>query len=292
MEYIYKNDEIITSPTKKTAYLKDNIKGEVFHKTYIDYLHYGYSNHYGIEVKPDYIWFTILNEVSRAVLENPNKYRSIFTNSEEKKNVSVPTMDPVVMPINSLLDAVFDLIPEGLKKDNVVLNFSTTTNSAKLAFSTAFLEAASPYYTYSMYMCGYNKIRVLGAVEDYVIMKQAVNNLSSVFNGTTIETYLNRILYLIDDIITNFDNPSFWEVMYYFKECGSGSQEVVQGWFSNFFGSFPSLKFVECFPKHYSSIEYKNLSTQTMYKMEVGLFSSIIEDGYLITDFEFGVNEL
>lgn len=292
MEFNLKNDELLAIQSEKPTYLKDNIKGNVFHDTYLNYLYHGYAKHYGIVVKPDFIWFTILNEISRIVKENPEHYREMFTDSTNKKEVSVFTDDPIVMPIDSLLESVFKLIPKGLDKNNVLLNFSTSTASSKLAFSTSFLEAASPFYCYSMFMCGFNKINVLGTIADYEMMKQSITNLSIVFTGKKIVKYFNKVLGLIDKIIVGFEDDNFWKDIFYVEKCGSGSQQIVKGWFHKLFDDFDGYKMMKAFPKHVAIVEYKNLSTGLSYKMQVGIFSSIIEDGYLIPDFEFGINEL
>lgn len=292
MEFKLKNDELLAIKSERPTYLKDNIKGDVFHDTYLDYLYLGYARHYGIVVKPDFIWFTILNEISRVVKESPDNYRDIFTDSKEKKEVVVFTNDPVVMPIDVLLDSVFELIPKGLKKDNVILNFSTTTDSSKLAFSTSFLEAASPFYCYSMFLCGFNKINVLGTIEDYKLMKQAIADLLVIFSGKKIVNYFNKVNGLIDDIINQFDNEKFWKDIFYVERCGSGSEEIVKGWFSKFFDDFKGYKMMSAYPKHVAIVDYKNLSTNLSYKMKVGLFSSVIENEYLVPDFEFGINDI
>ena len=211
---------------------------------------------------------------------------------QEKKEVAVFTMDPIVMPIDSLLESVFELIPKGLKKDNVVLNFTTSTASSKLAFSTSFLEAASPFYCYTMYLCGFNKINVLGAIEDYEMINQAVSDLSIVFSGKGIINYFSKISTLVDKIIEGFDDENFWKDIFYVERCGSGSQQIVKGWFHKLFADFGGLKMMETFPKHMAVVEYKNTTTNLSYKMKVGIFSSVIEDGYLIPDFEFGINEI
>lgn len=292
MEFKIKNNILIPVNTTKPSYLKDNINGNVFHDTYLDYLYHSYANHYGIEVKPDFIWFTILSEISRTVRESPNEYREIFTDSQAKKEISVYTMDPIVMPIDDLLESAFKHIPPGLKKDDIVLDFSTSTPSSKLAFSTSFLEASSPYYCYSMFRCGFNKINVLGNITDYELMKQSLIILSDIFSGKKIINYFNKVITVINNIIENFDNVVHWENIFYVESCGSGSQEEVYGWFQELFNDFDGYKFMKAFPKHCTSIEYKNLSTNLSYKMSVGIFSSTIDDGYLKPDFEFGINQI
>jgi hypothetical protein len=184
------------------------------------------------------------------------------------------------------------LIPKGLEESNVVLNFSTTTTNSKLAFAASFLEAASPFYCYSMFMCGFNKINVLGKIEDYEMMKKSITDLLVIFSGKKIIKYFDKIFILINKIINGFHNEEFWKDIFYVEKCGSGSQQIVKGWFHELFDDFDGYKMMKAFPKHMAVVEYKNLSTDLSYKMQVGIFSSIIENGYLIPDFEFGINEL
>lgn len=292
-EFILAQQPLIEANTTKQNFTFDNIKGEVFHTTYLDYLYYAYANHYGIEIKPDYIWFTILNEMSREIKSNPEVYRQLFTNSNDKKEVTVDTSSEYLMPVEHLLDCVFDLIPSGLNKDNIVLEFSTTTQSSKLAFSTSFLEAASPYFNYSMKMCGFNKINVLGTKEDYRLMIHTLEDLRMIFvNCSSMEKYLHLAGGLIKNILMSWDDEKFWKDIFYVKRCGSGHDQVVDGWFEKFFYQMKGLKYLASYPKHVSKIQYKNLSSGNKYEMSVGFFSSKIENEYLVGDFEYGVNKI
>lgn len=294
MEFIYKNDKIGTiKSTTKPVSVANNIQGTVIHRNYLDYLSKCYASHNGIVIKPDYIWYTILCEMAIIIKDNPEAYRKVFTDSQEKKDVQVLTLDPVVMPIDTLTKEVFKLIPSGLKQDDVILNFSTTTQSSTFAFSTSFLDAASPYYNYMMYMCGYNKIKVLGSIEDYEMMSDAISRLKNIYDGTdtVMINYLNKSDENVQNIIYNWENKDFWNKIFYLEECGSGSQVEAKGWFTDFFNKYPSVGYVENFSTHISIVEYKNIDTDKDYVMNSGLLSSIIEGDYLIPDFEFYVLE-
>ena len=294
MEFNYNTKELINiEPITPTNYLSHNIKGSIQHRTYLEYLKLAYANHYGIEVKPDYLWFTILNEISRAVKEYPEDFRKIFTDSAEKKEISIATTDSIVMPVEHLLAQVFTLIPSALKKDDIVLNFSTITPASRMAFSAAFVDAASPYYSYLMYLCGFNKIKVLGTVEDYSLIKTGLIKLSSIFYNTILLDYFTRLEVLFTNLISRFDDKDAWLDIFFIENCGSGHQQVIKGWFADLFYEMKGVKEIKTFPKHISKINYKNLSTGKSYEMEVGVFSSnISEDGYLVPDFEYGVNEV
>jgi len=294
MVFIYKNDPIKPLGSnfyQKPASLEDNIKGSIFHKNYLSYLSGAYATHYGIVVRPDHIWYTILCEMGYLIKSDPKKYESLFTNSSEKKDISVPTLDPIVMPIDSLINELFKLIPSGLNRDVILLNFSTTDAPATFAFSTSFLDAASPYYNYSMYLCGFNKIKVLGNVTDYELMRTKVGTLSFIFNSTPVDTYLTKVHAVIQSIIDEFNDEKFWQEMFYIEHCGSGHQEEAKGWFTDLYHTYPRLGYVCNFPTHLSIVEYKNITTGKSFVMKSGLLSSVIEDDYMIPNFEFYVNE-
>jgi len=288
MEYIYKDDTIseITRTTKPES-LMDNIKGTIFHDNYLDYLSKCYASHNGIIVKPDYIWYTILCEMAVIIKNDPETYRYIFTDSTDKKDVEVFTEHPIKMPIDKLIEKVFAMIPSDLNSKDILLKFSTTTDNSTFAFSTSFLDTASPYYNYMMFMCGYNKINVLGTTDDYQIIREAIERLYVLFSGTELSTYLDKCNALVEDIITNFDNKTFWRDIFYVEFCGSGHQEEAKGWFSELFNKYPSVGYINNFSTHKSIVEYKNISTNKSYKMINGLFSSVVDGDYLIPDFEY-----
>lgn len=292
MEFIYKNDEI--KPVRKgskPSSMMDTFTGTVFHNNYLDYLSKCYSSHNGIIVKPDYIWYTILCEMAVIVKNEPEKFRKIFTDSNIKKEVSVFTDHPVVMPIDTLIEEVFKLIPSELKKSDILLDFSTLTKKSIFGLSTAFLDAVSPYYNYSMYMCGYNKINVFGVVGDYQLIVDSMLRLVSIFEGTHITTYFAKCLVTLNAIIDNFDDKEFWKNIFYVTYCGSGHQEEAEGWFKDLFDVYPDVAYVSNFSSHISVIKYKNLDTGKSYEMKSGILSSVESSDYLVPDFEFYINE-
>jgi hypothetical protein len=226
------------------------------------------------------------------IKNDPETYRNVFTDSDEKKEILALTGDPVKMPIDVLIDSVFRLIPSDLKQEDILLNFSTKTDSSTFAFSTAFLDTVSPYYNYGMYLCGYNKIKVLGTVEDYQLIIDTMVKLGNLFNvNDEINNYFEKCWGIINDIILNFEDLGFWEDIFFTKLCGSGHQEEAQGWFSKLFNTYPKLGYVSNFSTHVSLVTYKNISTGKSFDMKSGILSSIVEDDYLVPDFEFYINE-
>jgi len=230
--------------------------------------------------------------MAEIIKNDPEPYRAIFTDSQDKKDVKVFTDDPIKMPIDRLVAAVFDLIPSNLNSNDILLDFSTTTESSTFAFSTSFLDAASPFYNYMMFMCGFNKIKVLGTTDDYQLIREAIERLYVLFSGTQLSTYLDLCNTYVEDIITNFDSEEFWKDMFFITHCGSGHQEEAKGWFSKFYEKYPSPGYVRNFNTHTSIVEYKNISTNRSYKMHSGILSSGVDGDYLVPNFEFYITEV
>jgi hypothetical protein len=312
-EFTYKNDSIsnikssnkdILSPTSivtkgynsneitigKT--IANNLKGEIFHKNFVEYLSLAYGSHNGIIIKPDYFWYTILSEIAIIVKDDVENFREVFTDSKDKKDIKILSDDPVIIDVNILTNEIFKIIPSILKKENIVCNFSTSTPDSLFAFTTCFLDTVSPYYNYMMFMCGFNKIKVLGDINDYNKMIENINTLIEIFSKSSkMIKYLNKVKKEIVNIILNFNNAEYWNKIFYLKQCGSGHQTEVKGWITEFFSKIIDPQYVSNFNTHISEINYKNLSTGKDYIMRVGLLSSIIEDDYLVPSYEYVIIE-
>jgi hypothetical protein len=164
--------------------------------------------------------------------------------------------------------------------------FSTQTETSKLAHCAAFCDAVSPFYSYSMFLCGIPRVKVMGTETDWMLFKNNLQNLKRIF--PTKEEWIDGILSI--DFISN--DPEFWKGILTMERCGSGSQEEVQGWITKFFINKPKFALPQNFSTHVSEVSYKNISNKKDYIMFLGLFSSKIESGYLIPDYSMIINDV
>jgi len=154
----------------------------------------------------------------------------------------------------------------------------------------AFLDAMSPYYNYSMYLCGYNRIDVRGTRKDYGMILAAVLRLQEKIAGEEVKEYMERCYLLLSRLIDGFDHTEFWKEIFSPQICGSGHQEEVKGWFTDLFFKIPKVAYVRNFSTHVSILKYKELVTQKKYIMRCGLLSSAEQDGFLVPNFEYYIN--
>jgi hypothetical protein len=269
----------------------ENIK--ISHKNYLEYLETCYKNHLGFQISPDNIWYTIICELASHIKENSEEYRALFTNSSEKTLIRVQGYDPNVLELISIIKSLKEIVPTDI--DLFLPEFTTSTDLSLMAFMTAFCDAMSPYYNYSMYMCGFRKVEILGTPDDWLKIINHLNLMKNTF--PKLIKYFENLIIIIENIhiclLDRVENVDFWNNIFYVKKCGSGSQEIVYGWFNKFYIKPISLRFTCNYPTHVSKVEYLWEPTQQMYKLEVGLTTSELRnDEILIPDYSSTVSRL
>jgi len=281
----------ITEKNQKTV--RDCIEGKFRHINYIDYLQMAWANHYGVVLSPDIFWFILLNESAGHIKDNSEHYRSLFTTAPEgKTNIVVPTADPQLINLDLIAEELRKLVPTDI--DIFIPKFSTSTPSSSFAFKAAFADAMSPYYNYWMFACGIPKVKVQGTVEDWTKLSEGVEKLKSLLNkDENITGYFDRIKKISNSIISELETPNtdFWKDMFRLDRCGSGSQVEVAGWAKDLFIKAPRPAYPSNFPTNVAKVAYTFIDTGQDFELKYGLFSSNIEDGFLVPDFGFIINE-
>tara|TARA_R110000772_G_scaffold17946_3_gene50113 strand:+ start:213706 stop:214632 length:927 start_codon:yes stop_codon:yes gene_type:complete len=267
--------------------VRDVINGQYQHYSFIEYLKMAYDYHKGIIIKPDFIWHTVLYELSQVIMASPDKYRDFFTSQAEGKiEISVPTGDPQLIDLRLIIQELNELVPTDTQ--NFLLEFSTTDLASEMAINAAFCEAVSPYYDYSMFLCGLPKMKIFGTPEDWDSIKTACNNLCDIFDDHN--PYLNSICDLVDKFKEGTD-VEYFATIFNSQSEGSGSKLHIDGWVKELFIDKTHTKFNDM-PRQVSSVEYKFLNTGQDFKLHCSLFSSNLEDEYLVPEFGYVIEEL
>lgn len=255
------------------------------HEDYLDYLEKAYEWNNGCVVKPDFIWFTILNEMTQYINSDPELFRKYYTVNKEKETILVSGIHKdgyIEIPIDSLTEKVLEKVPVGFTEDMIVPKFTTLTDKSEMAFKASFLESMSNYYEFGAVACGFSRIKVLGTIEDYQLMISTLNRIIEVVPD--FKEYFNTCIGAIEEIIKQFDNKYFWHYICW-TEHGYGSH-TVDGWFTKFFRIYDgSVKSMNQFNKHIAKVPYKHMETGDDYIMYMGIFTSTYEDGCYVPDF-------
>lgn len=278
---------------KNKTLVRDCIAGTYRHKNYLSYLQMAWGSHYGVVISPDIFWHIALSEMGTHIKDNSDHYRSLFTTSDEKVNILVPTADPQLIDLNLIVAGLRNLVPTDV--DLFLPEFTTTTASSSLAFMAVFADAMTPYYSYSMFRCGIPKIKILGFKSDWEIIINQLTTLKGLLNkNVEMTNYFNGVIEVANKIASNYDtvDADFLKDIFSLERCGSGGQVEVLGWITKLFMKVPSIRYVGNYPTCVAQVPYKFEDTNQDFELSYGLFSSNEEDGYLIPDFGFVINEI
>ncbi len=137
-----------------------------------------FQNHWGLSLSPDVIWFVVLEQVAGYLKKYPDRHRSWFTDSKEKKLLEVID-DNLSEDIylkkdwNTALPKFKAKVAEeiGAEKMQYLLpEFSLAREESEMALIIAMMDSVSVYFTYEfMTACGIPKIRLQGCQQDYYI---------------------------------------------------------------------------------------------------------------------------
>jgi len=261
-------------------------EGDAYHKNFLLYLEKCWADHLGVVVTPDSIWYMLLCELAALVKGNPERYRTLFTESDGKQDIIVLSGSLVEMPLDVLVGSLKDYVPTDT--EHFLPEFSTSTERSQHAFNAAFCDICSPYYNYMMLLCGFPYIDVRGTKEDYATIAAHWKALSGLI-GTNVWT--EKVQQVLNEIVAHLDSPEFWKKMFYLERCGSGSDVEAYGWITNLYREQPRTRYPSNFSPHVSIVKYKQLDTGKDYEMRVGLFCSRMEGDFLVPDYGYVIHE-
>jgi hypothetical protein len=253
---------------------------KIVHRNYLDYLTLCWKRHYGVIVSPTILWNMVLNNLAYKVNQTPDVFRKYFTDSDEKQEICIKQGGNLI-DVKLLVEGVMGRIPTDIVVPCFVVGYSTDTQNSKIANYTAFLDMVSPYYNYSMYLCGIPKVKVLGTDEDWEKFCDNTTAIAKII--PEFETYLTAVrlkIYSLRNDTLDFSN------MFRLDRCGSGSQVEVAGWIRDFYIEQPHVSYPENFISCMAKIDYHNYNDGQDYRMFAGLFNSEIQDGYLMPYFD------
>lgn len=274
----------------KLVSVHEDLDGPIIHNSYLNYLNVAWGSHLGIVLSPDVVWYTLVSELAQVVKADPEAYRSHFTPYQGKTEILVNATPQGVIDMSALMDALRALVPGGLT-ELFLPEFSTNDRRAKLALSAAFADVASPYYSYAMIICGIPSVRMTGTQEDWQKLCWNWDRLSG-FVFPSLRTWTYRVSKLLDRLADQFRKPDPRFMKMIFTEsldersapCSSPSH-LRFGWWFEFYREKPATFHIESYPPHVANVNYSCRETGDQFQLRSGLFSSKVEDGFLVPSF-------
>ena len=197
-----------------------------YHDGYIHYLLTAWMNDCGIEVGPWFIWNIVLHQLCQVVKAEPDKYRAVFTNSDEK--ITITFTDGQMFDINRFIGELRGHVP--LDIDTFVPRFPSEPIHYAESMYGLFADMVQEYYGCMILGCSIPKVRLLGTDEDWISLMDATRKINAYFEAKGVKSeYLTKASSAIFEMITNLNNAQYWSTFFHVVRCGSGSQEEVRG---------------------------------------------------------------
>lgn len=229
--------EHISRP-KMLALIGHTEKSSLFFQT----VHECFSSHYPLALSPEVLMYLVLHEIAVCVKQNPEDYRHLFTTMAEKQLIHVRHDDlregqpsPWDEVLGMFSTGLADRVPAGIL-EHALPRFSTHTVETQATSLVAFMDAASPFYTYKCTTCcGIPKIRLLGTAADYKMLLNACAALSEQFSKH-LDLYFLGLLPVLERISEQaagapVDN-GFWSSIY--KHLSGSGTDAMTGWITAF----------------------------------------------------------
>jgi len=197
---------VIDKRVKKEIVYTDIKEYDTCHRHYLQYLDDAYSGDFGIIIRPDFIWFTILCEIASIIKNDPETFRRYFSKSKDKEGIFIHS-HKLELPIDEIMEEVLNRLPSDIPENLIVPQFTTLDEKSKYAFKCAFLDTVSPFYNYGVLSCGYNKIKVLGEQADYILIEKTLQRLSLII--PELREYYEQCVWTLDNIIEKWDDVEF-----------------------------------------------------------------------------------
>ena len=264
-------------------------EGRTYHQNYMGYLATAWNRHRSIVVDPNYIWYMVLCELTSIVKGDPEAYRDIFTESDEKQLIIVRDVTGgYIMPLDKLIAELRNYVPTEI--DTFLPELSTATLRSRSACRAAFCDMASPYYDYKMLACAFPAIDVRGTRDDWTALCNCMEQIGKMF--TPVVQYCRRVHKCLTEIAGNLKTPEFWKKMFVAEQCGSGSEILIKGWITDLYFNPPDFAKPCNFSEHTSIVPYRrenwhNPDDITNWEMKHGLFFSREEGEFLAPDFGY-----
>lgn len=280
-------------------------------------LHQCFSEHVPLSLRPEVVWYWVVNEVATHVKLNPGEYAKLFHGDPLNKRKITVRDDSLVYdsPSNNWGHSIrhfrrpIEQFMGSQLLNLFVPSFSTSTDESEVALLLTFMDAASPYYEYEEESwCGIPKIRLEGTASDWILLQKSIGNLALIF--PLLKDYFSDLakvtFQIMKSVSSRHFDQSFWRSIYKYESMSGGDE--VSGWINAFFahclvGDKLELKQnfdwqseygrVETFPAHLSQIPFiwKCRGDEIPMAFICGIFGTEYRRPYLTPRLGFGVLE-
>jgi hypothetical protein len=201
-----------------------------------------FQAHLPLGLRPEVLWYTILSQLAAEVKSRPEAYRSLFASDQGTQKIvvrhdglrlgSAYGWDQAIGMFQAPLG---EHVPSSVLDACIPDDLSTCGTPENLASLIAFMDAASPYYEYSVLtLCGIPKVALFGTTRDWENLIARMDRVATFYPD--LADYFASVRPLLAKIAkatTGERDTEFWKSL--FKRKSESGGDKLTGWLSAFF---------------------------------------------------------
>ncbi|HEX6685589.1 MAG TPA: DUF4419 domain-containing protein [Candidatus Limnocylindrales bacterium] len=199
-----------------------------------------FADHRPLVLSPDAVWLTITQGVAQHIRLHAGQLRPLLVNHEGRKRLTVQ-VQAVPRDADSWRDAV-DVFHKQLAAEIsdpglFDCDFTTSTETERVAGRVVMLDAYSPYFSLWMVaVCGIPSVTLMGTPQDWRKIRQRIDSLVPF----GLEKWCRSLAPIADQFVRAASgdvDTAFWQRIYNPVDAYGG--EVITGWIARL---YPYLK--------------------------------------------------
>lgn len=202
-----------------------------------------YNHHHHLHIRPEDVWFTILNQLSFYINAHAEELRQFFVSHQGKEELEVLEFgNRYSVDFGRLAIKMTQLMEKKVKDPDlrswVMPDFTTTTNTDLVTAAVLFMGSMQKYFSFRFtLMCGLPSATLAGERADWEKIRSKVDKIDRLGEEPAKFAALLRIV--LDFFLRTFDEPQhpdvvdFWSRIAHETNHGSGST-LLSGWITAF----------------------------------------------------------
>lgn len=194
-------------------------------------IHEAFARHYELKLKPTDLWTTIIQGISDHINSNPEKYRNVFVDHQDQKQLEVDRNGFVMGSKDNDWAGVFAelscQIRDNVKTDLpfiITKPFDCSTATTQLVAHVTCMAAMQSYFKYQCNtLCGIPKITLEGSVDDWQELRNRLDYLQ--LATIDLKEWHHALSFVLDHCLqARKGNPDhrFWNSFYKYKSHSGG----------------------------------------------------------------------
>jgi len=198
-----------------------------------------YAHHRPFVLSPDMIWLLISQGFANHINSDPEKFRNLFVDFDNKKSLVVISKD--TLNWEKTVDNFSDKVDKNINDKELIkiltADFSTTHQNEKIASKITLMKSFEPYFEYVqiLLVCGIPEITLEGTTKDWEKVLEKTRYISKY----DLKWWTDKLEPILKEFIKASKGKikeRFWRNMFkYHSKRKYGAPKIINGWIVKFF---------------------------------------------------------